>query len=143
MKIGLIICFNLIFWSSSFAQSNKFNLTKGQWNFIVSDSIYENGEFSNFQGKYKFKKSGKFKVKNISFIYYGKEYNKAKGTWSLQGNTLTIDQEDFEMMKSHPIVFEITIISPNKFYSPHLDGPNTFYWIFEKKSSKHQTNATG
>jgi hypothetical protein len=124
-----------MFWSCSLAQSNEFNLTKGQWNFTVSDSINENGEHRYYQGKYKFKKSGKFKVKKISFIYYGKTYNKAKGTWSLQGNTLNIDREDFAKLKSHPIIFEIIIVSPNKFYSPQLDGPNTFYWIFEKKSS--------
>ena len=85
------------------------NLTKGKWEFHVHDTILEPFTSGDFQGTYKFKKSGKLIVKDISFISYGKEYKIQHGIWSLKGDVLTIDMNDFENIKSLPKSLKIKL----------------------------------
>jgi hypothetical protein len=110
------------------------NLTKGKWEFHVHDTILEPFTSGDFQGTYKFKKSGKLVVKDISFISYGKEYKIQHGIWSLKGEVLTIDMDDFQNSNPFPKSIKITAINTETFYSPQQDY-KTFYWIFKRKST--------
>ena len=128
----------LIAFSAS-TQTNELRLenlklTKGKWEFHVHDTILEQFTGGDFQGTYKFKKSGKLLVKDISFVSYGKEYKIQRGIWSLKGDELTIDMNDFKNSLSLPKSLKITVINSETFYSPQKDY-KTFYWIFKRKST--------
>lgn len=127
----------LVSTSSAFTQSDSLKpqnlqLTKGKWEFNVYDTLLEPFVNGNFQGTYRFKRSGELIVTDISFIYYDVTYTSRKGKWNLNGDVLTLDMDDFEHMKSNPKSIQITVLNATTFYSPQADY-KTFYWVFRRK----------
>lgn len=127
----------LVSISSAFTQSEtlkpeNLQLTRGKWEFNVYDTLLEPFVDGTFQGTYRFKRSGKLIVTDISFIYYDVTYTSRKGKWNLNGDVLTIDMDDFEHMKSNPKSIQITVLNAKTFYSPQADY-KTFYWVFRRK----------
>lgn len=127
----------LVSTSTAFTQSENLKpenlqLTRGKWEFNVYDTLLEPFVNGNFQGTYRFKRSGKLIVTDISFIINNVTYTSHKGKWNLNGDVLTLDMDDFEYVKYNPKSINISVLNASTFYSPQADY-KTFYWVFRRK----------
>lgn len=127
-----LVSTSMAYTQSETLKPENLQLTRGKWEFNVYDTLLEPFVNGDFQGTYRFKKSGKLIVTDISFIINNVTYTSHKGKWNLNGDVLTLDMDDFEYVKYNPKSINISVLNASTFYSPQADY-KTFYWVFRRK----------
>ena len=127
----------LIVFLSFFAQGQDtiliYNLTGGKWTVCADMKFFKEYQCDKGYRSYKFFKHGTFK-ENKQTIYMVKKKRYVKGKWTLEGNTLTIDEDDDKYHKVFPNVYNIIWLDSNRFYTTGQEGPGgpTVYTYFQR-----------
>ena len=71
---------------------------------------------------YEFFENGTYK-ENRQAVYGGKKYSYLSGKWKLNGNSLTIDEDDDQYHKVHARIYDIIWLDNDRFYKTGHEGP--------------------
>ncbi|MDX2360167.1 MAG: hypothetical protein QNK23_05145 [Crocinitomicaceae bacterium] len=125
MKI--LLCTLLLNLSVFDGYCQDIELTSGQWEFYVLDTILEPFPSESLYSTIKFKRGGSYVERKV----YGNSSSKFKGKWEFSGSTIILDRNDEKNSRTLPKSIKISIIDENNFYSPQPDV-RTVYWLFRR-----------
>jgi hypothetical protein len=110
--------------SVAFAQTKQsidtFSVVGGKWVVCADTILISKYECSNPYSGFEFLKDGRYKEYPKTMTDPTKQF--LQGSWTLSGNTFTIDQDDEPGTKELPKTYTIVWVDKNRFYTNNKVG---------------------